>query len=217
MNRTHDAADKGVAFVDSSLAGYHDIIATMPVGIEVVVLDAARDGLTQMAEWAAGHAGYSSIHLISHGAPGSFQIGQTTTDAASLQRQDTQDNLRKIGGALAEDGDFLIYGCSVGADQHGADFIYRLQELTGADIAASQNLTGSKALGGDWVLERAEAVESQVLAFEGYSFALPSYTMTSSTTLTLTNGVQDLLYIPNGFYAAAVAMRTGHSACPILP
>jgi hypothetical protein len=52
-------------------------------------------------------------------------------------------------------------------------FLERLSELTGADIAASANPTGNAALGGDWELEvqigRIEATPIQAL---GYSHIL---------------------------------------------
>ena len=50
-------------------------------------------------------------------------------------------------------------------------FLERLSELTGADIAASANPTGNAALGGDWELEvqigRIEATPIKALAYSG--------------------------------------------------
>jgi hypothetical protein len=45
-----------------------------------------------------------------------------------------------------------VYGCEVGAGS-GSDFVDRLGELTGADIAASTDRTGH---GGNWNLEFAK-------------------------------------------------------------
>ena len=56
-------------------------------------------------------------------------------------------------GSLAPDADILIYGCDVAETQSGRALIEQLGGLTGADVAASTNLTGSRALGGDWNLE----------------------------------------------------------------
>jgi hypothetical protein len=47
----------------------------------------------------------------------------------------------------------LLYGCNVAAGDSGAEFIEKLHQLTGANIAASARLTGNVALGGDWELE----------------------------------------------------------------
>jgi len=44
-------------------------------------------------------------------------------------------------------------GCDVGAGLQGRQFVNQLAVLTGADVAASDDKTGTSALGGDWVLE----------------------------------------------------------------
>ncbi|MEC4852562.1 MAG: DUF4347 domain-containing protein, partial [Jaaginema sp. PMC 1079.18] len=45
------------------------------------------------------------------------------------------------------------YGCNLAADESGFALMTALNQLTGADIAASNDLTGSSVLGGDWDLE----------------------------------------------------------------
>ncbi len=47
----------------------------------------------------------------------------------------------------------MLYGCDVAADATGQSFVQQLAALTGADVAASTDLTGSSALGGIWSLE----------------------------------------------------------------
>jgi uncharacterized repeat protein (TIGR01451 family) len=85
--------------------------------------------------------------------------------------------LQQWGKALSERGDILLCGCSVAAGESGAAFVRRLSLIAGADIAASDNLTGSAALGGDWELKFATgeikasiAIEKEVL--EAYTYAL---------------------------------------------
>ena len=52
----------------------------------------------------------------------------------------------------------------------------RLEGATGADVAASEDLTGAAALGGDWVLEGKSGVASDIttasLAINGYQGVL---------------------------------------------
>src|SRR5919202_38075 len=61
-------------------------------------------------------------------------------------------------------------GCGVNPTKPN-QFLERLSELTGADIAASANPTGNAALGGDWELEvqigRLEATPIKALAYSG--------------------------------------------------
>ncbi|MCP4377420.1 MAG: DUF4347 domain-containing protein, partial [bacterium] len=57
------------------------------------------------------------------------------------------------GNALGEDADILLYGCNIAVGEDGRNLTDTLAELTGADVAASDDLTGHQSLGGDWDLE----------------------------------------------------------------
>ncbi|MCW6039022.1 DUF4347 domain-containing protein, partial [Spirulina subsalsa FACHB-351] len=49
--------------------------------------------------------------------------------------------------------DLLIYSCFTALGELGQGFVQRLAALTGLDVAASTNATGSENYGGDWDLE----------------------------------------------------------------
>ena len=68
--------------------------------------------------------------------------------------------------AFTDDADLLLYGCNVALGERGSAFVERLDSLTGAEIAASTNLTGSAARGGDWNLEVTTGKIKASLAFE---------------------------------------------------
>jgi Ca2+-binding RTX toxin-like protein len=78
-------------------------------------------------------------------------LGKGLVDSSTLSQEG--DKLQSWAGALAPDADILRYGCNVEAGKTGRQFVQLLGQLTGADVAASNNLTGSAALGGDWELE----------------------------------------------------------------
>ncbi|UCU92299.1 cadherin domain-containing protein [Hydrogenophaga taeniospiralis] len=145
------APRREVAFVDAALRDHQGLVDQISPTVEVVVIAAGQDGLAQMADWAADHIGYDAIHILSHGDAGSLQLGSVRIDSAALESDATvQDQLTRIGAALTASGDLLVYGCRVGAD--GA-FVDRLASLTQADVAASTDLSGASALGGNWTLE----------------------------------------------------------------
>ncbi|MBK7656938.1 MAG: DUF4347 domain-containing protein [Betaproteobacteria bacterium] len=73
----------------------------------------------------------------------------------STNLNDHADTLAQIGSALTQDGDWLMYGCNVAAGAAGVDLIGQLVQASGADVAASTDLTGAATAGGDWVLEYA--------------------------------------------------------------
>lgn len=153
-----------LVFIDSAVVNPQMLSAAASPQIEIVMLNAARDGIAQINEQLAHHDNVSSIHLVSHGQPGSLQLGTTQL---SLNNIANYDNL--LGGwsdALTDTADILLYGCDVATGDSGQAFIQKLSNLTGADVAASTDLTGSNAHGGDWKLETATGAIEADLAFQ---------------------------------------------------
>ncbi|MCE5164131.1 DUF4347 domain-containing protein [Plesiomonas sp. PI-19] len=171
---------KEVVFIDTSVAGYQTLVANVPAGMEVVLLDGSKDGLTQMAVWAQTHSGYDAIHVLSHGSEGAAQLGTLTLNSATAQAR--ANNLATLGAALNADGDLLLYGCDV-AQASGQQFASLLAQLTSADVAASTNPTGAAALGGDWVTEfHTGEIGVQDLVISSYNNLLS----VNSTSVTVT-------------------------------
>jgi len=160
-----------IAFIDTSVSGYETLLAGVREGVQVVHIDSTHDGLVQIAAALEGRSGIDALHILSHGSAGSLALGSGIVDMSSLDSHSAE--LAAIRSALGEQGDILLYGCDVAAGSSGAAFTSRLAELTGADVAASEDLTGSALLGGDWVLEQQHgAIEtanalSAVDAFSG--------------------------------------------------
>ncbi len=120
-------------------------------GIAVVVVDAQRDGIDQLAEIARAYQGIGAMHVVSHGARGRLTLGNSRITSETLRQR--SDSLATLRDALGSDGDLLLYGCEVASGEVGIEFVSTLAEVTGVDIAASSDLTGATAQGGDWDLE----------------------------------------------------------------
>ncbi|MBN3051166.1 tandem-95 repeat protein, partial [Pectobacterium brasiliense] len=177
------ATQKEVVFIDTSVAGYQTLVANVPTGMEVVLLDGSKDGLTQMAVWAQMHSGYDAIHVLSHGSEGTAQLGTLTLNSAvALARA---NDLATLGAALNTDGDLLLYGCDV-AQASGQQFASLLAQLTSADVAASTNPTGASALGGDWITE-----------FHTGEISVQDLVISSYTDLLSVNGTSVTVTAPN--------------------
>ncbi|RDU95060.1 DUF4347 domain-containing protein, partial [Trinickia dinghuensis] len=145
------SADKQVVFVNSNVTDYQALIAGVPQGTQVVILDSTKDGLSQMEQYLQQHPGVSAIHLVSHGADGDFEIGSTWINEADLSTYSAQ--LAQIGAAMKPGGDFLIYGCDVAENADGKALVQQIASITGLNVAASTDITGAASLGGDWTLE----------------------------------------------------------------
>jgi Tol biopolymer transport system component len=125
------------------------------------------------------------------GDAGSLWLGKGLVNSNTLEQQ--SNDLQSWGAALAPDADILLYGCNVAAGETGQHFVQRLSQLTSADVAASKNLTGSAALGGDWDLEvRTGTVEAsiafQVETMEAYNAILAIRRVSVGTGGTQGNG-----------------------------
>ncbi|MEE2817765.1 MAG: DUF4347 domain-containing protein, partial [Pseudomonadota bacterium] len=140
-----------LAFIDSSIADFHTLLANLPQDVEAIPLDPRRSGLSQIAQALEGRDGITAVHILSHGADGTLFLGNDFLTARTLKQ--APDACATINRALAADADILIYGCEVAASERGEAFVAALAEATGANIAASRTLTGAARLGGNWQLD----------------------------------------------------------------
>jgi uncharacterized delta-60 repeat protein len=146
------ATTKNLFFIDSHVADYETLIANLPMGSEWFLLNPEEDGIAQMVAVLSGYANLDSIQILSHGSPGTLYLGSTRLNNDNLANY--SNPLAQIGGSLTETGDMLLYGCNVAQGEAGLAFINTLAQMTGADVAASEGLTGPVELGGDGVLEQ---------------------------------------------------------------
>ena len=156
-----------IIFVDASLPDIGSL--AVRAGVEIVVLDPSKDGISQVNEALAGRADIVAIHFIGHGNSGEFTLGATRVDAATLSER--AGDITGWSAALGQNADVMIWGCDVGGQAAGQALLDSLASLTGADVAASADLTGSAALGGDWNLEATSGEIEAGTPFETASLA----------------------------------------------
>lgn len=143
-----------VAFVDSSLENVDELMAALGEA-SVYLIASDQDGAiaisTILSHISSSGQAIDSVHIFAHGGSGALQLGATTLTGDNLTGY--RDDLATWGDS--QTGDVLLYGCNVAAGEQGQSFIQQLASLTGADIQASTDVTGSAQLGGDWALEAA--------------------------------------------------------------
>jgi hypothetical protein len=142
---------KSVLFVDRAVQDAASLVAQAAPGTQTYWLDPNQDAIAQMTRVLAGMQDVASVQVLSHGRSGGLQLGQSWLDVVSLPGYVSQ--LQAWAGSLTADADILLYGCNVGQDAAGQGFVQLLAQATGADVAASDDLTGNWELGGDWDLE----------------------------------------------------------------
>jgi len=137
-----------IAFIDANVSDYQTLLAGVTPGTEVHVLDSSQDAVTQITNTLLGRSNISSLHIVSHGEAGGLDFGTGKLNLSDLPEYAAQ--LQSWSNALTADADILLYGCNVAEGELGKAFTNILSQLTGADVAASNNLTGKN---GDWNLE----------------------------------------------------------------
>ena len=167
---------KDVIFIDNRAGGISLVSGQIGPDSEIVILDGTQDGLEQMARALSGRTGLDSVQLISHGAAGTLLLGNTLLTSDNLASYQVQ--LRQIGASLADGGDLLLYGCDVAHGAGGQHFIDALALATGADVAASTDLSGPAGLGGNWTLEAAAGTVETVALDVAIAGTLGLYTGT---------------------------------------
>ncbi|MBD0340577.1 MAG: DUF4347 domain-containing protein, partial [Microcoleus sp. Co-bin12] len=174
-----------IVFADSQVKDCESLTETANPDTEIVIHKADRDGIEQIAETLKQRKNIAAVHILSHGAAASLQLGSTELNLCNIESY--RNYLEKwfalpaaeanSNSSITAKPEILLYGCNVAATEAGVAFVQRLSQLTGANIAASDNLTGSAALGGDWVLEVTTGKIETPLAFsaearEAYSAVL---------------------------------------------
>ena len=153
-----NALVKNLLVIDNKVSNWQSLAAGVGNDTAVLILDSGSDGLMQISDYlttlaasAPDFTPLQSLQIISHGSAGNLLLGSSTVTTANLKQYTSQ--LAKIGSSLMATGDILLYGCNVAAGQSGLDFINQFAALTNADVAASNDITGSAAFNGNWQLE----------------------------------------------------------------
>ncbi|WP_146523784.1 DUF4347 domain-containing protein, partial [Stieleria varia] len=181
-----DELPRELIILDGNVENADDMIAEIleqrsGTSLEIRMLEIDQDGVAQISEILESSDGrYDAIHILSHGSDGNLRLGNTVLSASSLDAYSAQ--FVTWADHMSEDADLLIYGCNFAGDADGETMLKALGALTGADVAASNDMTGSESLGGDWDLEIAHGdIETESLVFEQWFGLLADFTMGTLT------------------------------------
>ncbi|MEG4596988.1 DUF4347 domain-containing protein, partial [Microcoleus sp. F8_C2] len=155
---------KHLVCIDPRVENYQHLTSGVKPGTEIIVLDRTLDGVEQITDILAKRSLISSLQIVAHGNEGSVQLGSTLLKDENLPKYDR--HLQQWHKAFREKADILLLACRVGSGKSGIAFVRKLRQLTGANIAASNNLIGSKKLGGNWKLNVTAGRVKTAIAFE---------------------------------------------------
>jgi hypothetical protein len=144
--------------IDTRVEDYQTLITDLQAqqangrNLEILLVTPNEDAIALIsAALAQGNQPFSAIHLISHGSDGSLEIGANGLSNTVIEQQASP--LAQWSQYLSQDADIRLYGCDFAQSAAGKQAINSLASLTGADIAASADVTGHSSLYGNWQLE----------------------------------------------------------------
>ena len=157
-----------LVFVDTATPDYQQLIDGMRESalgegrhLEFVLIDQDRDGIRKITDTLATK---SRPPRDPHHQPRERRLGAAgEREARFRDAGEARDSGEEVGRCATENGDILLYGCDLAASQEGKSLLEAMSRLTGADVAASEDLTGAASKGGDWDLEfRTGTIETTV-------------------------------------------------------
>ncbi|HEY9297785.1 MAG TPA: DUF4347 domain-containing protein, partial [Phormidium sp.] len=155
---------KHLVCIDPRVENYQHLASGVKPGTEIILLDGSLDGVEQITEILAKRSLINSLQIVAHGGEASVQLGSTVLKDENLPKYDR--HLQQWRNAFSETADILLLACRVGTGKSGIAFVRKLRELTGANIAAANNLIGSAKLGGNWQLNVTAGRVKTPIAFE---------------------------------------------------
>ena len=164
------AEDKNeLVIVNSNMADLDNVLEQLGDSRDVLVIDINTDAMAQINDYLAeADTDYDAVHIMTHGNGTGFYLGSTkVTEAAQMEI---------FADSMAENGDFMIYGCNLAAEAEGQALINDIAEVTGCDVAASVNETGAA---GDWALEyNVGVVDTAAVSISNWNYNLATVTVT---------------------------------------
>eukprot|EP00918_Siedleckia_nematoides_P001542 GHVU01003645.1.p1 GENE.GHVU01003645.1~~GHVU01003645.1.p1 ORF type:complete len:684 (+),score=76.08 GHVU01003645.1:1015-3066(+) len=152
INQTRDQKRnelKQIVFIDTQVEDYQQLIRAFDKNTEIHLIQSNENGFDKINQTLKGYQNIDSLHIIGHGSAGQILFGDALLSNDTFNQY--SKTLKSIGNNLSPSGDILFYGCSIASNERGLSLINKISEITKADIAASDDITGK---GGDWHLEK---------------------------------------------------------------
>ncbi|MEI1375818.1 DUF4347 domain-containing protein [Nostoc sp. UHCC 0926] len=133
-------------FIDATVNDIETLLQGALPGIEAHVLSGEQDGVAQITQILQHRPEVNTVHIVSHGSPGCLYLRNTRLCLDTLHHYTSQ---LQTWFTLSTSPSLHLYGCNVAAGDAGEEFIEKLHQLTGAEVAASRQVIGN----GYWSLD----------------------------------------------------------------
>ena len=124
-----------ILFLDGRMDELPRIIAGAAGRLTIVLLDANSDGIAQMAHHLRGSSGIDTVMIATCDEAASLSLGSANVTVGNLYAY--EDELRRIGAALAPGGRVRLLGRGLRSDRSDQPLLIMLSRLMEATVEAS--------------------------------------------------------------------------------
>jgi hypothetical protein len=139
---------RAIVFIDSRISRWEDLVQQAAPEVRVIVLGLMADGVNAITQ-ILNSSFCREVHLVCSGSPGCIYLGDSELSWNTLIQYESK--LQSWFGRLGLDAEstapcFQVYlsGSNVAMGDVGAEFMAKLNAITGAAIAASTDVYSSK-------------------------------------------------------------------------
>jgi len=114
LQPAQEASGRELVIIDPSLPDYRELLQEIPDAEkrDVFILDARKDGISQISDILSGQQDLETVHILSHGSQGALHLGNGWVTTTGLEKDAAQ--VQGWRGSLLPEADILLYGCGVG-------------------------------------------------------------------------------------------------------
>ncbi|NRB42158.1 MAG: DUF4347 domain-containing protein, partial [Pseudomonadales bacterium] len=168
-----------LVIIDEAVAERQWFYRNLKPGVEIKEISSASNGLLQLNQILSEYQHLDALHIVSHASDGEIFLGNSKITSETLRNEDLLFD--RLNNVLDADADLLFYGCNLASGEKGKQLLSFIADKTGADIAASTDLTGAVTQDGDWDLEFTLGKINTVMPFDEnelktYAHIFPTFT-----------------------------------------
>ncbi|NEO85351.1 MAG: CHAT domain-containing protein [Spirulina sp. SIO3F2] len=146
---------KYAVFIDRRADHPEALLYGAEAGTVAQIIEPDEDGIAvisgQLAVISESVGALESVAIAAEGNAGNFWLGSAWITSETVLRY--QKQLQSLHHSLTDNADLLLYSCFTALGATGEALITTLADFTGADVAASVDVTGNSLYGGNWDLE----------------------------------------------------------------
>ncbi|MEM9540403.1 MAG: CHAT domain-containing protein [Cyanobacteria bacterium P01_E01_bin.42] len=154
-------------FIDERADNPYRLLYGGEAGTIATLVTAKENGISfvteRLTEIDTEGGNIDAVNIVAEGNQGYFWLGNALVTAETVAEGGIyREQLQTWGQSLRGNADILLYSCLTALGVAGEGLIDNIASATGADVAASIDVTGSDHYQGDWDLEyRTGAIEAK--------------------------------------------------------